>query len=356
MKASAGFLHVDLFTCPLCFGRLLSCFDCDAEVACSNSACLGFLDTCEFCLDHDRMSCHACIAKNDIFSSVVCCPVCDVWCCMEDVYWCPGLVKEPAPGTDALAELSRQSNWDSETILRSHRPKIGPCTACTDHERGKLWFVCDNHGAETAPHRCPSTTLFMTVFGLTPAYCPDCLAQCPGCPCACELAWLCATCHRTWNTARTYPYLITCPRCGVHYCTNPDALCEGYIEICRGCKGAVLCNDCHEEDALPDASAHPDRRPEAVVFDSQCSCCDSWTCTTCHLSDRAATCGYCAQWFCRGCLTDEETVVIRQCVSCGWFVCSSCVAAHEGCWGADLVRVRVGFVRRVGWMMCSPCS
>lgn len=340
IQNSAGFLSVDLLTCPLCLGPLVSCVDCDAEVACSNSTCPGSLAIdCEFCYEHNRMSCHACLAINHTVPSLIRCPVCQTWCCREDSDWCVGLVKEPALGTEEFAELSRECKWDSETIVRSHPPKPGPCTFCVDHDCALDWAACRNRGDDTQPEpdSCPSQTPFLTRHRLRAAHCPECVGQSPGYRCACGLGWLCETCFAIRNQSRDYPYLITCPRCGVDYCADPASRCGDYIEICRGCKGAILCNNCHEEEVLPGDIQTTKTRPKQIVFDSQCSYCEAWTCGDCRVSTRSAICFFCDEWFCFGCVSDRVHAVIQRCPCCALYVCVDCTMDHEGCPGTVAV-------------------
>lgn len=279
------------------------------------------------------MLCHACLTKNDTVPSLICCPTCQGWCCREDVDWCAGLIVQPVLGTEELAELSRECEWDSETIVRSHQPKPSPCKFCTHHELAQGWAVCRNSVYEMEPDHCPSKTPFMSQLYLCAAHCSECVDQSPGNRCACGLDWLCDLCSAIGNKSVIYPYLITCPRCGVQYCTGPHSLCEDYIEICRGCRGVILCKDCQEEEEITGDTQTETEPSKQVVFTARCSFCDAWSCPDCHASARTATCYLCRAWICYNCISDQEYDVIKWCYFCKGNVCSDCRILHQACPG-----------------------
>ncbi|KAF8552366.1 hypothetical protein OG21DRAFT_1511536 [Imleria badia] len=332
LKDPTCFLRVDMFTCPLCLEPLRGCFECDSAVACSSLACAASHDVdCEQCFEHSRMVCFACLKKNDTVPPLICCPTCRSWCCREDSYWCAGLVVEPTLGSKELAELSRECEWDSETIVRSHPPKPSPCKFCTDSEVPPDWATCRNATTDMDPDRCPSQTPFMTDHGLLAAHCYGCIQFTPGWHCACGIAWLCDMCLEVGNKSIDYPLLITCPRCGVSYCTGDDPPCGNYIDICRGCKGVILCQDCEEEEDLPRDTETQQGLPKRVVFTEQCSLCEAWSCGDCA-SKRTMRCLDCGTWYCYKCITDPEYDIVHQCLSCGGLVCKTCRLRHqEGC-------------------------
>jgi len=331
-----------MFTCPLCLDPLVSCVECDAKVACSALTChASHIIGCEHCYAHNRMACHSCLMKNDTVPPLICCPTCQVWCCREDSNWCAGLVVQPTLGSKELAELSREYEWDSETIVRSHPPKPGPCRFCTHHDFAPDWATCCNSQDYMQPDRCPSQTPFMTEHCLRAAYCPDCLDQSPGCRCACELTWLCDICVAVGNKSIVYPHLITCPRCGVSYCTSPDQPCGDYIELCRGCKGVILCNDCQEEEELPGDIQTEQELPREVVLTQRCGYCEAWSCGDCCASERTAICFHCGHWFCYNCITDPECDMLQPCPFCVGPVCRDCRMNNRGCTGATMVSVGI---------------
>ena len=341
-----------MFTCPLCRNPLISCVECDAKVACTAVLCRATID-CEQCYAHNRMVCHACLAENDTVPPLICCPTCQGWCCREDADWCAGLVIRPTLGSKELAELSRECEWDSETIVRSHPPKPGPCRFCTHHELAPDWAMCRNGVNDMEPDRCPSQTPFMTDHHLRAAYCPDCIERSPGCRCACGTSWLCNMCIAIGNKSIVYPYHITCPRCGVSYCTGPNPPCGDYVELCRGCKGVILCKDCQEEEELPGDTQPEQDLPTQVAFTDQCNFCEAWSCGDCSASNRTARCFHCGEWFCHNCITDPECDIVRSCPFCGGPVCRGCRMSHHSCTGATTTMVRVG-IFECNWIDDGP--
>lgn len=301
--------------------------------------CLGSLVTeCEICYEHQRTVCYACLTKNDTVPPLICCPICQGWYCREDTFWCAGLIVDPVVGTEELAELSREGEWDSETIVRSHPPKPGPCRFCiNDRLLPPGWAVCRNSADDSQPDRCPSQTPFMLNTDLYAAYCPECIDQSPGCRCACGSVWLCDTCLVIGNKTIIYPFLLTCPRCGVDYCAGPASQCGDYLEICRGCNGVIICKDCQEEEALPRDVQGKNDRPKEVVFTVQCNYCQAWTCSECELSERTGDCSICNGWYCYNCVSDQECDVIQQCPFCNGSICCRCRLDHQGCPGAMMV-------------------
>lgn len=327
-----------MFTCPLCLDPLVSCLECDATVACSAAMCrASYIIDCEQCYAHNRMACHPCLKKNDTVPPLICCPTCQGWCCREDSDWCAGLVVQPTLGSKELAELSRECGWDSETIVRSHPPKPGPCRFCTHFDPAPDWATCRNSQDDKEPDRCPSQTPFMTEHRLRAAYCPDCLDQSPGCLCACELSWLCNMCVAVGNKSIVYPYLITCPRCRVSYCTGPDQPCGDYIDLCQGCKGVILCNDCQEEEELPGDIQTEQELPRQVVLTRRCGFCETWSCDDCRASERTAICFHCSNWICYNCIADPECEVLQPCPFCARPVCGDCRVNGQGCTSAMMV-------------------
>ncbi|KAF8434737.1 hypothetical protein L210DRAFT_3762913 [Boletus edulis BED1] len=342
----ARFLLVDMFTCPVCLNPLVGCFECDAKVACSHAACkASYVVDCEQCFAHKRVVCFACLKTNDTVPPLIRCPKCETWCCREDSDWCAGLVVQPTLGSRELAELSRECEWDSETIVRSHPPKPSICKVCAGHVDPPGWVMCNNSMNDTQPDRCPSQTPFMTDHDLLAAYCPDCVEMSPGCRCACGDCWLCAVCFAVGNKSVEYPHLITCPRCGVSYCTRPGTVhpCGDAIEICRGCKGVILCNDCQEEENLPGRVQPTHQLPNQVVFTEHCGFCDAWSCGDCCASMGTGRCFHCIRWFCHTCLVEPECDVLKQCAFCGGPVCRNCRMSNKGCPGAT-----------IAWMMMPP--
>lgn len=287
------------------------------------------------------MSCHACLAKSNTVPSLICCPVCQGWCCREDTYWCAGLILQPALGTEEFAELSHECEWDSETIVRSHPPKPGPCRFCSLDESAQGWATCINSANDLEPDRCPSQTPFMTRLHLPSAFCPECIGQSPGHRCACRRKWICDTCTVIKNKTDYYPFLIACPRCGVYYCHGPDTQrsCGDYIDTCRGCKGVVLCQDCQEDEELPGDTQTDEECPKQVVFTARCTYCEAWSCPDCHASERTATCFLCNEWFCYACISDPECDLIQRCPFCRGNICQYCRTDHQSCPGATIVSV-----------------
>ncbi|KAG8216996.1 hypothetical protein J3R82DRAFT_7309 [Butyriboletus roseoflavus] len=336
---STCFRHVDLLTCPLCRDPLVNCFDCDSKVACAKPICPGSLVIdCEFCYEDRRMACHACLAKNDTVPPLICCPICQGWSCREDIDWCAGLIVQPTLGTEELAELSRECEWDSETIVRSHLPKPAPCRFCTDWELAPGWVKCSNSVNDLKPDRCPSQTPFMTQIHLRAAYCSECVDQSPGRRCACEVVWICDMCSVVGNKTIVYPHLITCPRCGKAYCNGPEPSCGDYIEFCKGCKGVILCEDCQEEEALPGGVQTENEPPKQVVLTVRCKYCECWGCGECQASERTATCSFCLGWFCHSCINNPFGCdLIQRCPICNEFVCIDCRVDHKSCRGARML-------------------
>lgn len=339
-----------MFTCPACHEPLISCLECDAKVTCSNPACLAthFAD-CEQCFEHHRAVCYECLKRNDTVAPLICCPTCQNWCCMEDSYWCAGLVIQPALGSQELAQLSHECDWDHETIVRSHPPKPTSCKVCNGHDfPPQGWRICPiSRNPIHQPNPCPSQTPFMTDHGLRAAYCPDCLESRPGHFCACKLRWLCNVCIAVGNRSIEYPFFITCPRCGVSYCTGLGSACADTIDFCGGCKGAILCNNCQEEEELPREIQNQQELSKQVVFVEQCGLCDAWTCADCRGSEGTTRCFHCGAWFCRRCLFDSDDshfeYTVQLCFFCADPICLQCRRENriEACTGAHTM-VSVG--------------
>ena len=330
-----------MFTCPLCLEPLRSCLECDNVVACSSVACVASRSgDCEQCFDHGRMVCVTCLRKSDTVAPLIHCPTCRNWCCREDSYWCAGLVVEPTLGSTELAELSRECEWDSETILRSHPPKPSPCKFCTDGTVPPNWITCSNAKTDMESHRCPSQTPFMTEHGLLAAHCPECTQFSLGSRCSCDGVWLCDMCLELGNKSIDEPLLITCPRCGLGYCTDADSPCGNYIDVCQRCKGVILCQDCHEEEDLPRDLEMQQELPKQVVFAEQCRFCKAWSCGDCA-SERPMRCFDCSTWLCHDCVSDSHYDLLRRCVSCSGLLCHHCRLHHQGCTGSTTVSVGI---------------
>lgn len=326
-----------MFTCPVCLDPLIVCRECDAKVACTNAACLASLVVaCERCFAHNRMACVDCLKKDDRVPPLICCPTCQTWCCREDSEWCAGLVLQPALGSHDLAELSRECDWDNETIVRSHPLKPRSCNFCTEQDVPPRWKTCLNSADYIELDWCPSQTPFMRNHHLRSAICADCSEQSPGRLCACDSGWLCDMCFAVGNYSFEYPPLITCPRCDVSYCTFPGLPCQKNIDICRGCKGVVLCNNCQEEEELPRDARNAQQAAKQVIFTEQCGICQAWTCGDCSAAEGTARCAHCREWCCQKCI-EEIDDAFRPCPFCGGPVCSECRTDRRGCNAATMV-------------------
>ncbi|KAF8552375.1 hypothetical protein OG21DRAFT_147581 [Imleria badia] len=305
---TSAFQEVDLVTCPLCHSPLWSCEECDATVVCSNGDCAGSqVVDCERCAEHECMACRQCLDSKTLglIPSFVRCWTCGSWCCRKDVSWCPGRIIHPTPTEELVINLSRASNFDSKSIVRSHSPKPGSCRSCVDSGYADEWQSC--RGLYSV--LCPSSIHPYSGFSIggRGVYCAECFTQ--GQHCACGGVWLCDTCS---VVSPLYPHLISCLRCGARYCTDEHG-CE-YCHFCSGCFRAGLCFGCEARDQEDveeeDTSSESSHSLEGF---ERCQQCRSRICEECCSTggEGVAQCPGCKLWMCGVCVAFGE-----QCPSC----------------------------------------
>ena len=308
---TSPFHEVNLYTCPLCHSDLWSCQECEAVVACSDGLCAGsYVVGCEQCHKHECMSCHDCLDSKEpvLARSFVPCPTCNDTTCRDDLNWCPGSIVHSSPERE-LVKLSPTQNFDSTSFVRSHSPVPGPCRFCTN--RANAWRPCNGIRTADFPFRRHS----LCELGPDGAYCPDCITEHKGRQCACGAVWLCDSCSVA--DSPDDPSLISCPRCGTLYCTEPKG-CQ-YSYFCSTCRRACICVGCRarekgdlvEEYTLGEGS-------ELLNGYKQCAGWHrtSYICNECcsAAKDGVTQCSHCHRWICGRCADGGELCPICICL------------------------------------------
>ncbi|KAF8552372.1 hypothetical protein OG21DRAFT_145339 [Imleria badia] len=277
------------------------------------------------------MACHECLDSKALgfIPSFMRCWTCGSWCCRKDVSWCPGRIIHPTP-SEELVNLSKESNFDSKLIVRSHSPKPGSCQSCIDSGYADEWISCSGRQSVL----CPSSgdPLSQFCLGGHGVYCAECITR--ENVCACGEVWFCDTCS---VDPASYPYIISCSRCGARYCTEEDG-CE-YCHFCCVCRRPGVCLGCQARDkgdvegedtsgegSQPLNAYEPCLKcglsickecystgEDGVV---QCSGCQSWMCAECANGELMERCGYCLH---------EDLEGMEQCSdvsTTGWADCN----------------------------------
>lgn len=319
---TSPFLEVDLLTCPLCLSSLQSCSECDVTVACSNQHCTGSqVVNWERCDHHEAMVCHECLdlQDQDTIPHFARCPTCNSWWCMYDMVWCPGRIIYPEPGTEEPAKLSRKYFFDSKSIVRSHSPTPGPCISCVDSGHADAWQECN--GDRTV--LCLNNACCIDNFGLSAAYCPECITGGKGRRCTCGSTWLCDTC--SVHDSPNHPHLLSCPRCGAMYCREPDG-CQ-YCHFCDICHRTGVCIGCQAQEkgdvGGKDTSSERSQPVQATI--EQCVECQADMCHECCSTTEhgVVQCLGCHHWMCGSCASDRE----ERCHSCTEGYVDDCTAS-----------------------------
>ena len=302
---TSPFADVDLLTCPLCDSRLRSCEDCDATTACPNDDCPGSgITDFEQCHEHEWLACHECLESKglDPNSVFVRCPSCNSWCCSLEVYWCPGRIVHPAPGTKELVE-------QSPPFARSHPPMPGPCRSCIDSGHVVAWQACGSGQSDLCPSKAK-----LSVERLNYAYCPECLTEHGGLRCVCGAVWFCNDCPASVADAffPCYAKLISCPRCGATYCRKKDG-CQ-YCSFCQICYQTGLCFGCQAREK-GDVAGEVDTPGEGVHAFEACLDCRFEMCRKCCSTgqDGVTECLGCRGWMCDECVEMSGTELCRSC-------------------------------------------
>ena len=256
------------------------------------------------------MSCHDCLESKEpvLTLSFVPCPTCNYWTCRHDMRWCPGGIMQPTLERE-VHKLSPTQNPDNTTIVRSHSPIPGPCESCISDGRANTWERC--RGRRTALHFRSHS---LCELGFKGAYCPECTPEHKGRRCACGAVWLCDSCSVA--DPQNNPSLISCPRCGTSYCTEPNGCQYSYFcsiccqaSICVGCRAREKGGDLVEEYALGEDS-------ELLHEYKQCWYCRSYMCNDCcsTAKDGIAKCLNCHHWMCSRCSTYGGLCTVCSCL------------------------------------------